>query len=74
LGYFPGGSGRLWYGNKDEEKENYPYKRDEMDSEAYFLWGIAVGIGLCIVSFSIVYCLMDRLEEWWYRHRRGRKP
>ena len=43
-----------------------------MDSETYFLWGIAVGIGLCIVSFLIICCLMDRLEEWWCRYRRRR--
>jgi len=43
-----------------------------MSGETYFLWGIAVGIGLCVVSFPIVCCLMDRLEEWWYRHRRRR--
>jgi len=48
-------------------------EEDEMGVDIYFLWGVAVGIGLCIVSFPIICCLAERLEEWWYRWYKWRK-
>jgi len=46
---------------------------DKMGADTYFLWGVVVGIGLCIVNFSIICCFAERLEEWWYRWRKWRR-